>query len=154
MSGAVRAKTQAANFFRSRDNYIKVFYGEKDTYGTPNAMPLDYEKHGYLRGAEVRWSPDDVDDTAADNDYYTLVQWDTPNTALNSAFGESIFGQGKELDAVVRLNALTSPASGTFSASEIGLHTFGVNSTSIYFDDFALQSQIVSTGQFLSPIQE
>ena len=154
VNGAVLAKTQTANFFRSRDNYIKVFYGEKDTYGTPNATPLDYEKWGYPRGADVRWPPDDVDDTAAGNDYFTLVQWDTPNTALDGTVNEGIFGKDKELDAIMRLNALTSPPSGTFSASEIGLHTFGVNSTSIYFDDFALQGPIVSTGEFLPSIQE
>ena len=114
---------------------------------------MDFEKHGNPRG-EVNWPPDDVDDTVARNDYFTLVQWDIPAMDIDGATGETLFGQGKELDAIIRLNALTSPTSGTFTDSELALHTFGFNSTSTYFDDFALQTKVFSSGGFLPAIQE
>ncbi|MFC1813845.1 hypothetical protein ACFL03_14260 [Thermodesulfobacteriota bacterium] len=154
VGGSVLAKISSdADFFRTRDNYVKVYYGEAADVDPPNTTPLDFEKHGISRG-DVQWPPDSVDDTTADNDYFTLVQWDQPATDLDSASGEALFGQGKELDAIIRLNALTSPTSGTFTASELALHTFGINSTSVYFDDFALQTKVFSTGGFLPAIQE
>jgi hypothetical protein len=81
----------------------------------------------------------------------TLVQW---NNDLNTSVVR--LGTGDELNAVIEDSALTTPTSGTFSTSEITLHTAGEASSSIYFDDFAIQvagSAGNSTG-FLAPVQQ
>ena len=149
---ALATTASGAGFYRARDNYIRVYYGDKDGYGAPGTDPLDYDKHGNLRG-ELHWPPDEVDDTDINNDYFTLVGWDTDNTDLDSVNGEGIFGTGKELDAIIRLNALTT-STGTFTDTEIGLHTFGINSTSVYFDDFGLQTDVPTSEGFLPAVQQ
>ncbi len=139
----------------SRTNYIRAYYGNPSDYGTPNIDPLDFEKHGNPRDpANVNWPPDEVEDWSADNDYFTLIQWDGLNTAIVSSVAsiESL----DEPDAIIRSTepVLFTPFSGIFDRTELGLHTFGHGSLNVYFDDFALQTKVISISGFLPAIQE
>ena len=148
----------------SRANYIRAYYGDVSGYGTPNADPFDYEKHGNPRNpANVNWTPDEVDDWSADNDYFTLIQWDDINTSImqtdNGSERSVRFIQSLgEPGAVIRSTepVLFTPDENDppFNRTELGLHTLGQGSLNVYFDDFALQTEIYSTGGFLPSIQE
>ena len=144
--------TATVQGYRDRDNYIKAYYGDLSGYGTANANPLDYSKCGNPRG-EVHWPPDEVEDWAPDNDYFTLIQWDAINTSVGSV---ALIPSLSEPNAIIRTNAITTPSSGTFDWPELGLHTFGTNSTNVYFDDFALQAEVPISQEpiHLPPIQE
>jgi len=143
-----------ATGFRIRDNYIQVYYGNADGYGTPNDNPLDYEKHGLPRiitdSESVHWPPNVIDDTEAANDYFTLVKWDDYNSAE-----ADLLGGGVEDDTIVRSNALTT-ATGVVSDPELGLHTFGQGdfSLNVFFDDFAIQIEAPEATGFYSTVQE
>jgi len=149
VNGVQRATAASSNSFRPRDNYIRLYYGDKDGYGTANDKWLDYKKHGNPRG-ELHWPPDEVDDTEADNDYFTLVQWDEVNSTVSSLDKISSLD---EPDAILRTNELTT-STGIFTDTEIGLHTFGNNSTSVYFDDFGLQTDVPTSEGFLPAVQQ
>ncbi len=98
----------------------------------------------------MNWPVDDITAWAAENDDMTLVQWDGVNTGITR------LGTGTESNAVIRDDALTTPASGTFTRSEIALHSGGGTANNVDFDDFAIQLEGTagsSTG-FLPPIQE
>jgi prepilin-type N-terminal cleavage/methylation domain-containing protein len=153
VEGTVRAHYTGNS--RLKDNYIRVYYGNTSNLGTANANPLDNNRLANARLApsgEVTWPKDDVADWAAANDYFTLVQWD--NT-LNLDAGDTRLGTGSELNAIIRTNALTTPSSGTFAQVELGLDTWGATSTSVYFDDFGLQTAAPGQTQgFLPAIQQ
>ena len=138
--------------YRSRDNYIKVYYSDTGGYGTPDDTLLDYDKRSNPRG-EANWPPEEVDEWSADNDYFTLVQWDAVNSAVASA---ELVTCLDEPDAIIRTNALVTPADGPFNSPETGLHTFGKSSSSVYFDDFALQTVVglTSNTELSRSIQE
>jgi hypothetical protein len=146
----------------SRANYIRAYYGDVSGYGTPNADPFDNDKHGNPRNpANVNWTPDEVDDWSADNDYFTLIQWDGINTSImqtddNTQRSVRFIQSLDEPGAVIRSTepVLFTPSSGVFNRPELGLHTLGHGSLNVYFDDFALQTEIYSTGGFLPYIQE
>ena len=55
---------------------------------------------------------------------------------------------------MIRSDSLTTSATDSFTKPEIGLHTFGVNSTLIYFDDFAMQAVIEADPIILPVVQE
>jgi len=140
--------------FRIRDNYIQVYYGNADGYGTPSDNPLDYAKKGLPRiitGSEiVQWPPDLIDDTTAENDYFTMVKWDDCNLAE-----AELLGGDAEDDTIVRSNSLTT-AAGVVSNPELGLHTFGQGDFSMnaFFDDFAIQSKTPTAVGFYPAVQE
>jgi hypothetical protein len=140
--------------FRARDNYIQVYYGDRIGYGIPNSTPLDNEKLASPRITSstqtLKWPPEDVNDTAPLNDYYTTVQWDGYNS-----LAVSLLGTGLEKDSIIRTSQLTT-GSGYNPDPEIALHTFGkdVYSTSVYFDDFGLRTSQPTLQGFLPAIQE
>jgi len=140
--------------FRTRDNYIQVYYGNSDGYGTPSDDPTDYSKHGLPRmstGTEtVKWPPHLIGDTVAATDYFTIVKWDDYNSSL-----ADLLGGGREEDTIVRTDTLTT-ASGVVSDPELGLHTFGQGdfSANVFFDDFALRSNMPTTTGFYPVVQE
>jgi hypothetical protein len=154
--GQDRANVNAVNGFRSKDNFIKVYYGDPGANGAANSTPLDQNREAI--GAEVvRWPPDEVEDTAPLNDYFTLVQWDAYNTAVFSS--NPILGSGMELNAILRTDHYVTPAAGSYTNTrELGLHTFGDGSENIYFDNFAIQTESRTgrppTTAFVPPIQE
>jgi len=139
------ATATVSGTFSKRDNYIRVYYGDQTGSGAlDDGSLLDDLRHGIPFG-ETHWPPDNVDEWAADNDFFTLVQWDEINIGVDLI--DSIY----EPDAIIR-----SSESGIFDHTkpELGLHTFGSGSTNIYFDDFALQAITGSDTVYFSPIQE
>ncbi len=139
--------------FRLKDNYIRVYYSSKEDVGTPNNNPLDDIRKGISRcnsdDCNVIWPPENPGDTTSESDYYTLVQW-------NDDFDSSVtrLGTESQMNGVIRTDAHTTPASGTFSNTELGLHTYGGYSTNVYFDDFAIKMGDAQPPEFLPTIQE
>lgn len=140
--------------FRARDNYIQVYYADPYGYGIPNDTPLDYEKHPNPRmtaaGQVLKWPPENVNLTSPSNDYFTIVQWDGYNTSA-----ASLLGKGLEANTIIRTDQLTT-GTGYTPDPEIGLHTFGKASysTSVYFDDFGLRTNLPTLQGFLPAVQE
>ena len=140
--------------YRERDNFIKAYYGDAGGCGTPDGSPLDEQRDANPRDGDIHWPPAVVEDWSADNDYFTLIQWDETNSNENE---DTIFRVSSldEPDAIVRSKTLVTPEpeSDAQIESELGLHTFGHGSTNVYFDDFALQTEIVTIGA-IAPVQE
>ncbi len=139
--------------FKAKDNYLRAYYGDTSGCGTPNEEWLDDERQGNPRG-EVHWPPDDVSDWSADNDYFTLIQWDDVNPLVTSI---TTISSVNEPDAILRSSEedLLSPKLDGFNDPELGLHALGDGATNVYFDDFAIQAEISTkrTG-FLPSIQQ
>jgi len=137
----------------SKYNYIRVYYSDTDSHGTPSSNQLDDDRLSNPRDS-VNWAPHDALDTDASNDFFTLVQWDSVTFSGNSTI-DQVLGTGEENNAVIRTdNRITTDTSGTFAASEVGLHTYGTNTTTVYFDDFAVQTVSGASGQgFQSSVQ-
>ena len=140
--------------FTARNNYIKVFYGDVNGYGTANNDPFDMERLPNFRN-ELHWPPDEIADWSAARDFFTLVQWDEINSAVATV---SIVPSENEPNVIIRSDesVLFTPDSGilSYTRPELGLHTFGHGSPNIYFDDFGIQVEIASGSGFLTPIQE
>ncbi|MCP4366491.1 MAG: hypothetical protein GY797_00030, partial [Deltaproteobacteria bacterium] len=136
-----------------RNNYIKVFYGDKNGYGTANNDPFDLERLPNLRN-EIHWPTDEIADWSAERDFFTLVRWD----AVNNLSTVDIVPSAYETGVIILSDESTlfTPDSGilSYARPELGLHTFGHGSTNVYFDDFGLQVEIASGSGFLTPIQE
>lgn len=141
--------------YTDRYNYIEVFYGDVDGYGTANNDPFDIERLGNSRN-EVHWPPDELENglwpgpDPADHDYFTLVQWDGVNAVdlVESEDEPDVIVLGTE-------STLFTPVSGLpLIRPELGLHTFGSVLNNAYFDDFGLLVEIAPGSGFLTPIQE
>ena len=137
--------------FRTRDNYIRAYYGTTSDCGSANGDPTDFEKSPNARGS-ANWPPDEVADWTAENDYFYLVQWDAVNSAVSTA---SLVASADETGGIIRSSqsALLTPASGTFNQPELGLHSLGHGVLNAYFDDFAVQTDIASISR-AAPLQE
>ena len=149
LDGTLSATT-AATGERTKDNYIRVYFGDTIDHGTPGTNALDSDRSGNPRNT-VNWQPDDIGDWAAVNDFFTLVAWDAVNdTAVRLSSDNT----------VIRDNSLTTPNTGdetSFSSPEIALHTFGESAyTARYFDDFSFQFEGGSRSGvgFVNAIQE
>jgi len=155
VEGVVRARYTGTS--RQKDNYIRVYYSSTAASGSAGTSPLDNNRLADAHitdpaTQQVNWPADNVADWGAANDAFTLVQW---NDTLNLDAGDARLGTGAEVNAVIRTNALTTPSSGTFTQPEVGLITWGSSSTSVYFDDFALQTAAPGQTQgFLPAIQQ
>jgi len=158
LTAAGSTATATVSDFIDRANYIRAYYANPSDCGSANDDLTDDNKHGNPRNtsppAQFYWPPEEVIDWAAASDYYRLVPWDAVNTAgvLTIELIDALDEPGAILESTE--SDLFTPTSGPFVHAELGLHTFGGNSTSVYFDDFALQTQIISTGEFFPPIQE
>ncbi len=142
--------------WRERDNYIWAFYGDQSDHGTANTSPLDVTNRlGNPRSGDIHWSVDNVDDWAADNDYFTLVQW---NGTLNTgSYSDMVrLGKGKELYAIIRTNLYVTPDDVYDYPPELGVHSLGESASLSYFDDFGAKISGKSGEEravgFLSPI--
>lgn len=140
VNGVVRAKVSGAP--GEKTNYIRVYYGDEGSHGTPNDNPRDNDRGGNPRivsgSGVVHWPVANVSDWSAANDYMTLVQWDGVNSAVIGL--QRLGGDGtKEENAVIQDRSLLTPASGPINYSGIGLHATGNTAVSTYFDDFAVQ---------------
>ena len=137
--------TDATWGYRSRDNYIWVFYTDPADHSF-NATPLETVgansiRFGQLRNT-IRWPITDVQSWTTADDRFSLVQWNASlNTALVSDYGKTItiMGSGKEEGAIIRTDLFTRPGpyatSGAFPG-EIGLVSLG-GSNNAFFDDLA-----------------
>ena len=164
----VREKNAAGGtpFAGQRVNDIQAFFGDSNPSGTPDGDPLDTQRLANARG-QVNWPPDDVGDTNASDDYFTLVHWDKINPSLTSI---ALQGSGIEDSTILRSDnpVLTTPTSGSFlpSRPEVGLHAWGVHWVGsnyvtplqppvIYYDDFAIRLPgSTGTSGFLPALQQ
>jgi len=147
VNGSAAAATVSG--YRARDNFIRAYYGTALGYGAPDSSPLNDEKRANPRGT-VNWPPDDLAEWSSTTDFFTLVQWDAVNTGVTRV------GSLNEPNAIIRDDTLTSPVSGPLQQPELGLHTFGKGSTNVYFDDFAIQTDVGAPGNvgFARTIQQ
>ncbi|WDN87765.1 hypothetical protein BuS5_00733 [Desulfosarcina sp. BuS5] len=139
-------KTKEIDAYSKRDNYIRAYYGTAENVGSPSSDPLDDQQMATSRGT-IFWPPDNTEEWSAAVDYFTLVAWDA-NDNLNLPGEEQL-----DSNTMIRSGSLTTSAT-KFAKPEIGLHTFGINSTSIYFDDFAMQAVIQADPIIPPPVQE
>ena len=157
MDGAVQARYTGSS--RQKDNYIRAYFGNTGTRGTPDTNPLNTNnRSGNPRitpPGDLKWPVDDVSDWAPANDAYTLVQWENASNGEVTG-GDAVLrlGTGPEANAIIRTSALTTPDSGTFTRAEVGLDTWGSSSTSVYFDDYGVQAFTPSQAVFGTPIQQ
>ncbi len=152
-------RARAAASLGSKKNYIRVYYGTVSGQGASNSIPTDNNRHGdprvTLAGQSVHWPVDDISAWAADNDYFTLVQWDGHNAGVSYVPATEY-----QTDAVIVEDNATfiTPDSGSYNWVGIGLNTHGDNASSVYFDDFAIQWEGIFGGGhgtgFLPPIQQ
>jgi|GEM_PF-4385959 len=121
--------------YRAKDNYIKAFYGLTTGQAAGNTNPFDQIRLPNPRPApqgQLNWLPEEGEDYTADDDYFTIVQWQAVDPAA------LLMGQGNELNAIIRTDTHVSPDSGSFTDNELGLHTWGYNAE-IFFDDFGIK---------------
>ncbi len=146
---------------RSRVNYIRAYYGGSDqclradgSVGSADGSLLDFVREANLRDGTLLWPPAAVTDWAADNDYFTLVQWDAVNSAVSGS--TTLVTSIDEPDAIIASwhADLVSPDTGTFTQSELGLYTLGSGSTNVYFDDFGVKLSVGSERQYAPVVQE
>ena len=145
--------------YRSRDNYIWVFYTDRIDHSS-DTTALNNVRLGQTRGT-VNWPMNQIQNWDAAGDKFTLVAW---NASLNTAQDSTlhIMGSGKEAGAILRTQKWTTGAytMGSFPP-EIGVVSLGKNSVKTYFDDLAyyLKGGVSSGGTgsetgFLPPIQQ
>jgi len=128
-----------AQGFRSRDNYIKVYYGLTSATPTPgypgDTSPLNENRLANPIGV-ANWPPADFPYSATE-DFFTIVQWDSYNSSICQRLGT--------YNEIIRSNTfVTSDVSFPTTRPEIGLHTWGQNPSgntfnNVYFDDFSMQ---------------
>jgi hypothetical protein len=155
--------TDAAWGYRTRDNYLWVFYADPSAHGTVDTSPLNNNRLSEARSSTIQWPVADMADWSASEDKFTLVQW---NASLNTGSdGDSTLrrmGTGNELNAILRTNRWGS-ASFTSSIPELGVVSLGDYSVNTYFDDFAYKLLFAAGGGggtgatgtgYLAPLQQ
>ncbi len=153
VGGSALAQVTSTVKFIIKGNYIRAYYGDTTGSGEPNDDPLDDAKHGNPRNpSNVNWPPGSLQGWSAVEDYFTLVQWDAINAAAVPSV--ALISSLAEPNAIIESTALITPNSSLATTrSELGLHTFGKGSKNIYFDDFAVQTEVISKEGFLPPVQ-
>jgi len=144
--GSATTATVDTNGYSERNNYIRAYYGT-ESGGTSGTLGyhLDDIRLEYPRNADIQWPPENAEGWTAENDYFTLVKW--------NGYQDISIEDRLDSETMIRSGSLTTDS---FSSDipEIGLHTFGDNSTLIYFDDFAMQAIIEADPIILPPVQE
>jgi Tfp pilus assembly protein PilX len=138
-----------AQGFKARDNYLQAYYGNKDGNGTPDGNPYDHQRQPNVAGV-ANWPLDPGEPLTAEKDYYTLVQW---NWDVDASISRLQDEDGKF--TIIATDTLTSPT-GIFpySRPELGLHATGDGVETVYYDDFAIQLDVLSGSGFLTPVQQ
>ncbi len=155
--GGVQQATGVSGSFRTKDNYIRVYYGDKTGYGTPDSILLNMERKGNPRCTSacnsLNWPSAQASGTTPENDYFTLVQWEAVNGTVGTVAGMVDLA---EPNAVVRSHQaeLLSPIAGFSAQPELGLHAYGNGALNVYFDDFGLRADVARIAGFLPAIQE
>ena len=122
---------------------------------------------GGISRSQIFWPPDDKTATAPVNDKYTAVRFgDSVNPAYCTAFfSRDNSAQGGQAGGdIIRMQSpdgvkFYSPQSWSWLSTkpEVGLHAYGLNITSIYFDEFGLQfgpPASAARQSFIMPIQK
>jgi len=138
----VRARSSGT--LGTKSNFIRVYYGDVNSHGTPSSNPTDNDRLGnprlvYGSGDIIHWPVDNINSWGATNDYMTLVQWETPNATAIPVPDRLGGGETTEAYSIIKDDSLRTPDSGTINYSGIALHATGDTATSTYFDDFAIQ---------------
>jgi hypothetical protein len=139
------------------------FVGDPTATLPAGTDPFDNFRDAILRSS-VLWPPDSVEDTAVNNDRFTLLRFeDYVNTTYVTAFGtKNNFGSGGDVLRFTSPDGVLfyTPSSGTTfptGRSEVGLHAYGNDGHFVEYDDFGLQfgpgPGPVRKG-FLLPIQQ
>ena len=165
--------------YRSRDNWIAVYVGDITGKEPLDADPYDLYRGPLLR-TSVRWPVDDVEGTNVGNDYFTIVRFESflnstllckvsdgiglldmsGTNCLGGFYSKTNTGTAPDIlrfsspDGVV-FNSPSSGASLPASRPEVGLNAYA--STSIFYDDFAMQfgpGYGITRQGFLLPIQQ
>jgi hypothetical protein len=144
VNGITRAKASSA-LSTTKANYIRVYYGDVSSHGTPNNIPIDNIRAGNPRlvtgsSYKVHWPVDDISSWNATNDFMTQVKWSGVNASESTILG----GSGTtEAGAIIKDTSITypliTPGSGSIDHSGIAVYTTGNTSPYIYFDDFAIR---------------
>jgi hypothetical protein len=108
-------------------NYIRAYYGEA----------------AFIPRGTIEWPPDSAN--------FIQVEWEGEPSGVNPTVNPPV--ELLDSNTIIRSDSLVTDSFST-NIPETGLHTFGVNSTSIYFDDFAIQAVIEADPINLSPVQE
>ena len=116
---------------RTRDNFIRAYLASTGECGG-NTDGTDPVRRAVERGT-VQWPSASLDDWPADNDYFTIVDWDAAGT------GVTVSGEPGATRSVVRSDTL---GSSQLATPELGLHALGHGATNVYFDDFAVQTTL------------
>jgi type II secretory pathway pseudopilin PulG len=135
---------------RSRDNFIRVYFGSATGCGIPNSDPLDNERSPYPRNPdELIWPPADGEPYTPDVDTFTLIEWDAINSNVTS-LAQLTASQLRSNET----DLLTPEGPLGQTRPEIGLHALGHGATKAYFDDFGLTVTFDGPVDITSPVQE
>ena len=129
--------------YRARDNYIWVFYSDKDDHSS-NETPLETSgsndvRLGQNRGS-INWPVINVQEWSSATDKFSLVQWENLNTGEDADI--RAMGTGKEAGAIIRSDIIDpqttrpGPYTNTTFPGEIGLVSLG-GENDAFFDDLA-----------------
>jgi hypothetical protein len=139
--------------YDDRENLIQAYVADAVGAGTPDGDPLDLERLALPRGT-VQWpafDPNDASQNTATTDYFTLTRWDQVNSASTASLVPFPTTDNRHRTMIQSGTHVTTGV--TLAQPELGLHTFGRNSTSVFFDDFAIQAVVSSTGnQFFGQV--
>ncbi|MDY0163065.1 immune inhibitor A domain-containing protein [Desulfobotulus sp.] len=144
-------------------NDIQLMIASQSGKGTASSSFTDMERLPHPRGTQ-KWPPINLADTTAETDYFTLMVWDQTNLIGTLGSTARLAGTGAYAGTIIRdrderflSSTYTSPKNFAENRPELGLHAWGLNSSSTWFDDFGIQlGSGVAGGQagFLPPIQE
>lgn len=146
----VDSENRATSFAtESRYNLIRIYYGDTSAHGTASTDATDNDRLANTRGT-VNWPADEVDEWTADTDYLTLVEW---NSNVDNSV--TLLSTTDEPNGIIASNSFTSPSSGSFTSSEVGLFAHGFSADEVYFDDFAIRTTGSASGYaFMPSLQE
>jgi Tfp pilus assembly protein PilX len=142
--------SSSASFYRVRDNYIWAFFADTDNHTNYDATATNNtRKEKDLFPADLtNYSPTfpvtNIQTWASATDDFTLVQWATGSSNLNTSADSSLklMGKDKEENAIIRTNKWvttsypTSCAASTYPP-EIGIVAKGTVSMQFAYDDLA-----------------
>lgn len=132
--------------YQNRANLVQAFIATENAAGTAGSDAYDDQRLGYPRSGGILWPPAGIAGVSAANDYFTWVTWDAvhsdaaPISFLNAS--DTLIENG-----IIATAAITTENYSRASfPPELGLHTFGAEGQYVFFDDFAVQGVLSSTG--------
>lgn len=144
--------------YTSRTNLIKAYFNNLADTGSPSNSPYDLLRRPENRN-EIRWPANEGEVTNANNDYFTLIEWDIdinrdPDIPLSQQAKRLKDENGKY--TIIATDSLSTPSDTFFpyTRPEIGLQAFGHGAVDLYFDDFGIQVYRFAGSGFLQPIQQ